>query len=63
VFTATLTGTGRPATPAAILRTALARPFMPQRVSALIRRHGLALWLRRVPVQPRTPHVHEEGVR
>jgi uncharacterized protein len=63
VFTATLTGTGRPATRAAILRTTLARPFMPQQVSALIRRHGLALWLRRVPVQPRTPHVHEEGVR
>lgn len=62
-FVATLVGTARPAGIAGVIRAAARRPVMPQRVSALIRRHGLALWLRRVPVVPRTPHVHQEGVR
>lgn len=58
---ATLRGTRRPATTATILRTVAARPLMPQRVSALIRGHGVALWARGVPTVPRRPH--EEGVR
>ncbi|SDI75979.1 hypothetical protein SAMN05192558_112181 [Actinokineospora alba] len=52
-FTATLVGDRRRATTAEVLRTVVRRPLMPQRVSALIRRHGIALWLRRVPVIPR----------
>lgn len=28
-------------------------PFVTGTVSALIRRHGIALWLRRIPVVPR----------
>ncbi|GGM68367.1 DUF1365 domain-containing protein [Lentzea pudingi] len=36
------------------LRMLLRRPLMPQRVSALIRRHGIALYLRRVPIIPRS---------
>ncbi|MFD9705460.1 DUF1365 domain-containing protein [Lentzea sp. NPDC059081] len=36
------------------LRMLLRRPLMPQRVSALIRRHGVALYLRRVPIIPRS---------
>ena len=55
VFSASLTGTRSPhgalrAAPAA-LRGAL-----------LIRLHGIALWLRRLPVRPRPDH-HQEGVR
>ncbi len=34
-----------------------------QRTSALIRRHGIALWLRRLPVVPRPTHVPQEGVQ
>ncbi|MFB9903074.1 DUF1365 domain-containing protein [Allokutzneria oryzae] len=62
-FTATLRGVRRPAGNGAVLRTALRRPFMPQWVSTLIFRHGIALWLRRIPVVPRTPHVAQEGVQ
>jgi DUF1365 family protein len=51
---ATLWGERPPATPATVVRMVLTHPLMPQRVSALIRRHGIALWLRRVPVVPRS---------
>lgn len=63
VFAATLVGRARPAGPRGIVRAALTRPLMPHRVSALIRRHGIALWLRGMPVVPRGPHAHQEGVR
>jgi hypothetical protein len=49
-LTATVTGTRRPATTAELIRTLLRMPFVTYRTSALIRRHGLALWLRRLPV-------------
>lgn len=62
-FTATLAGRRRPATVAHVLRASLRRPLIPQQVSALIRRHGIALWLRRIPVVPRRPHIHQRGVR
>ncbi|WP_326951599.1 DUF1365 domain-containing protein [Amycolatopsis sp. NBC_01307] len=52
---ATLRGVRRPASPRWLARLVLARPLLPQRVSALIRRHGIALWLRKAPVIPRTP--------
>ena len=54
---ATLAGTRRRATPREVLRTVLRRPLITQRTSALIRRHGIALWLRRLPVvrRPRPP--------
>jgi len=60
---ASLRGTRRAATHAEFAKLLVARPLMPQRVSALIRRHGIALWLRGVPVRPRTPHVDQEEVR
>jgi DUF1365 family protein len=60
---ATMRGTRTTATPFALLRLLVTRPLMPQRVALLIRRHGIALWLRRVPIRPRTPHVHQEGIR
>jgi DUF1365 family protein len=59
-LSATLRGSRRPATPAALVRLLLTRPLMPHRVSALIRRHGIALWLRRVPIVPRTPRPSQE---
>ena len=36
------------------LRMLLRRPLMTQRVSALIRRHGIALYFRRLPIVPRS---------
>ncbi|MDQ4118522.1 MAG: DUF1365 domain-containing protein [Actinomycetota bacterium] len=59
---ATVAGTRRPATTSGVLCTVLRRPFVTHRTSALIRRHGIALWLRRLPVAPRTTHHPQEGV-
>jgi DUF1365 family protein len=52
---ATLRGVRRPVNPRWLVRLVLARPLLPQRVSALIRRHGVTLWLRKAAVVPRTP--------
>lgn len=46
IFVATVRGVRRPAGPAMLIG--------PHRVAAQIRRHGIALWLRRIPVVPRT---------
>ncbi|MBB5801106.1 DUF1365 family protein [Saccharothrix ecbatanensis] len=62
-FSASLTGVRRPATPWTLLRLLWRHPLPTHRVSALIRCHGIALWLRRLPVVPRTPHNAQEGVR
>ncbi|MBA3523734.1 MAG: DUF1365 domain-containing protein [Geodermatophilaceae bacterium] len=62
-FTATLRGTPRPASTLAALRAFLRHPFMPLRVSALIRIQGIALWARRLPVVRRPPHLPQEGVQ
>jgi DUF1365 family protein len=62
-LTATLVGDRRPATPVALARTLLRVPLVTHRTSALIRRHGIALWLRRLPVVPRPVHVPQEGVQ
>lgn len=62
VMTAVTTGRPRPATTRSVLRTAGRHLFMTQRVSLLIRWHGVRLWLRRLPVLPRPPHS-EEAVR
>lgn len=48
-FSATMKGTRSTG-----LRMLLRRPLMPQRVSALIRRHGIALYLRRLPIISRS---------
>ncbi|MCQ4200399.1 DUF1365 domain-containing protein [Streptomyces coelicoflavus] len=55
-FTATVRGTRREATPAALLRLALRHPLSTLAVSAGIRRHGIRLCLRGLPVQPRPSH-------
>jgi DUF1365 family protein len=49
IFSATMKGTRSSG-----LRMLFRRPLMPQRVSALIRRHGIALYLKRVPIIPRS---------
>ncbi|GGL37407.1 DUF1365 domain-containing protein [Phycicoccus endophyticus] len=53
LLTASVSGAPRPATTARVARTAARYPLMPQRVSGLIRLHGIRLWLRRLPVRPR----------
>jgi len=63
VFTAAFAGTPYPLTGRRLLGLQVRRPLMTWRVSALIRLHGVALWLRRVPVVGRQPHSPQEGVR
>lgn len=60
VLTATTRGVPEPATRRALLRVSLTHLLMPHRVSALIRFHGIRLWLRRLPVFPR-PATHKEA--
>jgi hypothetical protein len=55
VFTGAVHGTLRAATRSAVLRAWLRDPLASQRVTALIRWHGIRLWLRRLPIVPRTP--------
>ena len=62
VLTAVVDGAVVPATPTSVVRTVARHPLMPQRVTALIRMHGIRLWARRLPVQPRPAH-DEESVR
>jgi uncharacterized protein len=54
VFHGYVTGALAPATPARVWRSFARDPLASQRVSALIRWHGIRLWLRRLPVVPRT---------
>jgi DUF1365 family protein len=61
-FCATFRGRPEPATPRALLKQLVRRPLMTQRTSALIRMHGISLWLRGQPVRPRPTHVPQEGV-
>ncbi len=62
-LTATVVGIRRAATPGALVRMILRRPLTTYRTSALIRRHGIALWLRRLPVVPRPRHTPQERVQ
>ena len=62
VFDAVFTGTPMPATIRTVARFAIRMPAMPQRVSALIRLHGLRLWLRKLPIAARPNHPYQEGV-
>jgi DUF1365 family protein len=61
VFTASFTGSAVPLTTRRIITSALRHPFMPQRVSALIRLHGGWLWIRRLPVVRRAPQRPQSG--
>jgi DUF1365 family protein len=61
-FVATLRGRRRPATRAAVVRTFLRHPFVTRRVSLAIRRRGIALWARGLPVVPRTAADVDPGL-
>jgi DUF1365 family protein len=61
-FTAVLRGERRPATPRGLLAAALRHPWSTAAVSADIRRHGVALLLRGLPVHPRPRHRTQEGL-
>jgi DUF1365 family protein len=52
-FDATFAGAVLPATRATVARLAFRRPVMPQKVSMLIRFHGIRLWLKGLAVAPR----------
>ncbi|MGW3287990.1 DUF1365 domain-containing protein [Streptomyces sp. NPDC001002] len=60
-FTATVRGTRHDVTPGALLRLALRHPWSTLAVSAAIRLHGIRLYLRRLPVQPRPAHHDPEN--
>ncbi|MFI1147541.1 DUF1365 domain-containing protein [Streptomyces sp. NPDC020817] len=61
-FTATLHGRHRPATAFALLRAVARRPWSTAAVWAGIRRHGIRLLLRGLPVQPRPDRAPQEGI-
>lgn len=63
VFTASVHGDLEPATRGRVLRAVARQPLPSRRVSALIRWHGVRLWLRRLPVVPRSPHPTPQGLR
>ena len=59
----TVVGMRRPATPRSLAGVLVRLPLVTLRTSALIRKHGVALWLHRLPVIPRPRHAPQEGVR
>ena len=61
-LTATFRGRPTPATATAVAGQLIRKPLMPQQVSAMIRVHGIFLWLRRLPVQRHPHHRPQEGV-
>ncbi|WP_373695218.1 DUF1365 domain-containing protein [Actinomycetospora aeridis] len=61
-FVATLRGRRRAATPRAVLAAALRHPAVTLHVAAAIRRRGIALWARGVPVVARTPADTDRGL-
>ena len=61
-FSATFRGCPEPATRPALACLLIRQPFMPQRISALIRVHGIWLWLHRLPIRSRPHRTAQEGV-
>lgn len=59
ILDAGLSGVPIPATPRTLLATFARHAFMTQRVTFLIRVHGIWLWLRGLPVLPRPQHSPE----
>ncbi|MFI1438585.1 DUF1365 domain-containing protein [Streptomyces fructofermentans] len=62
-FTATVRGIRRDANPRSLLREALRHPWSTLAVSAAIRLHGIRLYLRGLPVQPRPGNRPQENER
>ena len=61
-FSAAFRGRPEPATAPALARRLIRQPLMPQRISALIRVHGIWLWLRGLPVGAHPHHIRQEGI-
>ncbi|MFE0677372.1 DUF1365 domain-containing protein [Streptomyces sp. NPDC058867] len=61
-FTATVHGTRRDVTRGTLLRLALRHPWSTLAVSAAIRFHGIRLYLRGLPVQPRPAHRPQDAM-
>jgi DUF1365 family protein len=61
-FSAAFRGRPEPATRRALARMLIRQPLMTQRVSALIRVHGIWLWLRGLPVRAHPHHTPQAGV-
>lgn len=59
ILDAGLVGKPIPATNRTLMSTFARHAFMTQRVTALIRLHGIWLWLRRLPILPRPTHSLE----
>ncbi len=62
VFHGYVTGALTPATRGRAWRAFLRDPLASHKVSALIRWHGIKLWLRRLPVVQRVPHRASKGL-
>jgi len=62
-FVASVHGTGAPATARALLGAAARHPWSTAAVSARIRWQGIRLYLRGLPVVPRSSHRPQEGVQ
>jgi hypothetical protein len=61
-FRAAFRGRPEPATRRTLARLLIRQPLMTQRISALIRVHGIWLWLRGLPVRAHPHHIRQEGV-
>ena len=62
VFSASVDGRLEAASFSRVARAVVADPLPSQRVAALIRWHGIRLWLRRLPLVPRRPHTAPKGM-
>jgi DUF1365 family protein len=62
VFAGSVRGRLLPATRRTTVTAVLRSPLPSQRVAALIRLHGIRLWLRRLPIVPRPPHQAPKGI-
>jgi cyclopropane fatty-acyl-phospholipid synthase-like methyltransferase/DUF1365 family protein len=58
-FTASVRGVRRPATRRTVLATAVRHPFETWLIRGLITAHGIRLWRKGLPVQPRPAHPSE----
>jgi DUF1365 family protein len=60
-FVTRMSGSRRPATVAEVLRLTFRHPFVTRSTMARIRLHGIALWLRRVPIRARPPDAADRS--
>ncbi|MGB3257323.1 MAG: DUF1365 family protein [Ornithinimicrobium sp.] len=61
-FTANFHGRPQPVTRGGVMTQLARHPLMSQKVSALIRAHGISLWAKGLPLQTRPNHQPPEGI-